>query len=521
MTCEQCKSAGPGCGPADPVATSASGKAPCVVCGTPTGVRLPCGAARTFICLGGPGHLEPTGYLRRAEVTVTDAHGTRTLTIGPDGWVQCPNHGPESMCPDCAHGGPYAAPAPRCPDCSTNHEGRCYSPTGPRPALQWVRAGKAQAGRRGKPAGTLQPRLADELTGRGLTPAEVARGVELWNQHMRGIAYGGGHHTALAILTGTLRHRAIPELPAPTAGALAPLEAPGASVWVRRSWNVYGGHSPQAGPSSDLAAWDVNAMYLSAAAIELGTGAPDELDWPADSVLHLPGFVQVSSLEGAPWSIGDHWTEGQWMPTPLAAYLRDRGAAFLMPRALVWPEHRRWLDPHVNLLRRARAALVEDDSQVAVELLAVVKDVYTRMFGGLLASTEYNHSHTLRPDWRSIIVATAQARMFRNLDKVNLGTGYALVGVHVDAAWFVLPAGWAQPPGLIVSAQPGKFKPAGRTSWTPELRAAWQDGGHEPLWSALNLAAKPELRAAWQDGGHEPLWSALDLAAKAEREAAG
>jgi len=439
--CMQCLVAGPACGPASGVADEL---AACVLCGTPTRARMPCGAARAYLC-GGEAW-----------------HSGRVVRPGSDAPVTtCGTHPPDQLCRAC-----------------TGREPR--EPRAARPALQW----KAAAARR---ATAPQPKLSDELAERGLGPAEVRRGVERWNELFRGIEYRGEHSTTIGILNGTLKHSAIPELPPLDPAALAPLREGEAGVWPGRSWLVYGRHKPPEGPSSalwHLTGWDVHAMYLSAAAIELGTGAPADMSWPAEAVLDVPGFVQVSSLEGAPWSMGDRWSEGMWIPTPLAAYWRDQGAQFLIPRALVWPKHRRWLDPHVDLLRKARTALLADESEAGAALSKIVKKIYTRMFGGLLTSEDYNQGATLRPDWRWLIIGTAQARMFRNLDKMA-GLVSTVVGVHADCAWIVMPAGYQQPPGLDVSDQAGKFHLTGRTPWTPQLREAWQDGRHKDLWHAL------------------------------------
>lgn len=376
--------------------------------------------------------------------------------------------------------------------------------TKPREAAPRVWLGQqAQQQRRAavRDATVTQPALRDALAGE-LDAAELDDAHRLWNEHLRSIAYLGGHRTALNILNGSLRHRAIPALPMPDPGALDPIYADGAEVWHPREWNVYrGGVHRGFMPGHVLAGFDINGMYLGAGAIELGTGAPTWAEWPADNVLDLPGWVRVSTLENAPWSIGDRWTEGQWMPTAVAAYLRDTGAEFLISESLVWPAHRRWMDPHVDFLRKARTALMMDGSRAAAALVPIVKDVYARIFGGLLVSDDYNaDSATLRPDWRAAIIGTAQARMFRALDRTGAGapdSPVQVVGIHVDAAWFVMPEGFTVPTGLVVSDHDGpcktkdchmlgKFKPAGRVPWTPELHAAWQDDRHQPLWEALD-----------------------------------
>jgi len=184
-----------------------------------------------------------------------------------------------------------------------------------------------------------------------------------------------------------------------------------------------------------------------------------------------------------------------WMPTPLAAYLVDAGAELLISHALVWHRHRRWLDPHADLLRRARADLLATPGPAAAAVLSLVKEIYTRAFGGLLRSEKYNSGATYQPVAGAMVPATGQARMFRALDKtlplapdgtpVRTGGDLAVVGIYADAAWFEMPAGYVVPPGLTISTQPGKFKFAGRVQWSEELHQAYANGETEPLRAAL------------------------------------
>lgn len=370
------------------------------------------------------------------------------------------------------------------------------APAGAPAAPVWV--GDAERRRRATRApsvvGPIQPVLRSDLLAAGLDPTQVLRAVELWNVHMRGIRYDGEHRTALNILNGTMKHHSIPELPPLPAGALDRLaDAP---VWKKRSWLTHSLNGAGLTGSDAFCSFDVNGMYHGSAEIELGVGTPEWSEWPQDAVLGLPGWVRTSSLENAPWAIGDHWEEGMWLPTPFASYIAERGAQFLSTEALVWPEHRRWLRPHATLLRQARSGLQQDGGAAALAVLAVVKGITTRMFGGLLGSKDYNDTATLQPGARATVIATAQARFFRALDATQALPGVGVAGWNVDAAWFVMPAGYSRPPGLAVydhegpcptptCHQLGKFKPAGRVDWSNELAGAWKDGQHKTLWRAL------------------------------------
>lgn len=334
--------------------------------------------------------------------------------------------------------------------------------------------------------GRAQPFLRDALhrVEPVLSAAEKDRAVELWARLMRGIEYRGGHSTALAILNGSFEHKAVPDMPPWDPAWLDPIgDDP---VWSARIWTVpLGGVVPVG--LCDMAGYDVNGMFLSAAASEHGYGAPTLLTEPAAAAYKLPGYVKVDLLDGAPWGIETRWCEGMWMPTPLVSSLHDAGADMVCTKALVWKQHRRWLDPQVNLLRAARAELAALDERAARVLLGLVKEIATRMFGGLLGSDEFNRGgKSYSPLAARMVEATGQARMFRGIEPIRTAkAGVHLAGVYVDALWFLLPAGFTDVPLLHLSSQLGKFKRAGRTSWSRDLAAAHRAGDVETLRKAL------------------------------------
>lgn len=365
--------------------------------------------------------------------------------------------------------------------CHGPAQNRPAAPTGPRadiPKHLWL----GERDRRAQVVeNPLQPTLRDALADAGVVGGDATKAVALWNRAMRAISYNGGHRTALAILNGSLKHHSVPALPRFEAEWLAPLES--GPKWQARSWLTGTPIIPD-GFRCDLVGYDVNGMFLSAAACELGVDAPDhvtDLTAGPELLSRLPGYLKVEAWDRVPFGIGDRLVEGMWVPTPIVNTLIELGSEVLASEALLWARHRRALDPAVNLIREARTAFLADGTHIGAALLSILKEVYTRMFGGLLGSRKYNEGPTMNRHFADMVPAVGQARMFRGLAKCNTQP----VGIHVDAAWFVIPAGWTDPLGLELSGQLGKWKRAGRAPWTAELAAAYGNGGHETLRQAL------------------------------------
>ena len=358
---------------------------------------------------------------------------------------------------------------------------RAASDSGPEAARRSHRhtaSSKAPATDAGARRTYLSEWLADQHP--EATRDDLDRAELLWHQLVRGIEFRGPFETAKRILNGGLRHQSIPDLPPLDRAHLAPITDTSADVWGGRTWMVPGDPLPE---GQWLASYDVNGMYLSAAGCELGTGDPvltEGRKLPADWA-KMPGWVRlVKPADKAPYGLADRLSAGMWVPTPLASYLADRKALPALDAGLLWPQHRRWLGPLVKLFREARDELVGDDLATRMTLRAI-KATYTRLFGGALRSERWNDTATLRPDWGELIRVTGQARMLRNLDK----TTARVIGVHVDAAWLVLPDEAGTPSGLTISAQLGKFKPHGRTEITPSLVEAHRVGRWKPFYDAF------------------------------------
>jgi hypothetical protein len=325
----------------------------------------------------------------------------------------------------------------------------------------------------------------------GSNRAERAEAGRLWSRYMRGITFRGPHVTARAILGGALKHHAIPALAEVDPADLAELWA--APRWRGRTWVVPG---VDLAAGQGLAAADVNGMYLGAAEVELGTGAPEWQDGPATAaMLKRPGWVRLATAPAdLPHGLAGRIVAGMWVPNPIAVYLAKRVGPLDVDRSVTWPDSRRWLRPHVGLMRDARAALLAASTRPgdpADMALAAVKQVYARMFGGLLRSAKHNDTPTMRPDWAALIEATGQARMFRALDRADVPA----IGVHVDAVWLAVPAGDVPPTvgaepvewhGLTIGRQLGKFKPAG----VAVVDAAMVDAYGRQVWKPIHSALK-------------------------------
>jgi hypothetical protein len=219
---------------------------------------------------------------------------------------------------------------------------------------------------------------------------------------------------------------------------------------------------------------DVNAQFLAASGVELGTGEPRPMVLGPDQLvaeLKLPGYVQL----GQPYKVGPRCTlaAGQWIANPMAVYLAQRGG-LAVADGWVWPEHRRWLNAWKSAMLRARKDLMAREDLPSRLALVALKSVYAAFLGGWMNSGEdkggHNKTHTLRPDWMHMVHSTARANALRALDKASVAPFATLA----DAAYFLVDDPM-DPKGLTLSTQPGKWKAhrIGRTTdttWTTNRR---------------------------------------------------
>lgn len=312
------------------------------------------------------------------------------------------------------------------------------------------------------------------------TRDDIRQAEALWSEHVRGIRFSTPINTAVRILTGALKHKSIPELPPMAPDALAPMGTD--RVWTSRTWCVPG---PALPVGKWLAGYDVNGMWPSSGDVPLGTGDPVLYDTLPGGWGKMPGRVRLAeTIVEAPHGLGGRLVAGMWVPRPILSYLSDREVPFTADRALLWPESRRWMAPHVKLYREARYALESLPASMARTIaLRALKDTFNRMFGAAMHSTKY--AKVPRPDWYAEVTGTGQARLFRNVDKVDA----QLAGVKADCAWFVVDGPDSDPVGLDpTTGQLGKFKRELRCEITADITQYHERG----LWAPISKALRGE-----------------------------
>lgn len=207
---------------------------------------------------------------------------------------------------------------------------------------------------------------------------------------------------------------------------------------------------PAVGGARYVHGFDRNGAYLAAAgSVELPAGAAEHVERPTFD-RSTPGYWRVTLPQ--PHALdpllpdpfrpqpadrrrgNDDGT--RWVTTPTATLLGDiTGDDVAAIEAWIWPEHRRYLRRWQTQLRDARTSALNDHGPCAAAVLAAVKATY-REGVGRLASTRRSKDPTTdplyQPYWRSAVIATARANLWRALRKFAVRP----IAVDVDAAWF-------------------------------------------------------------------------------------
>lgn len=253
--------------------------------------------------------------------------------------------------------------------------------------------------------------------------------------------------------------------------------------WVRRL-------TPAERRAKFLHSFDKNGMYLAAcSSLALGFGQPehttagdtryDALAHPRDArtgarLPYPPGFWRVH-LNGdrcpmpkgfpSPLStLPQRGTSQVWITTPTLQLLYDLDIEADVTEAYIWPEHHRALEPWYKRLRDGRATLMQlaDDGEAGASIaLATLKLSYAAATGYIASDGWDRDGDTLyRPDWRNLIIAQANAVVYRQMLKCA-EEGYSAFAVGTDCLYFVSdepdPVA-ACPPALKLDTHLGAWK---------------------------------------------------------------
>jgi len=424
-TCPQCPVAGPWCG----FGTTATTKEPCVLCGTSTGMRSRCGAARH-------GNCQPPGA--RPEIA-----------------GDAPERTASTEQPPTPAGAATATPAT----------------TGEDAAAELANVSRV-----------IRNRWPDA------DDADITAALDAWHQATNGlrfVSYPG--EVGVAALHRLVSANHSMRLPAEldVDGPVAEVTESGRLLRYAE-WLTPGveldGHS--------ITSLDVNGQYLAAArSVELGDGQPVSYDRPRGGVSELaklPGYVLLGTKVNTRHPALGTIAKGSWLAMPTVAYLlRDCGIEVDAERVVVWHEHGRRLSAWAGRFADALASLPAGRDVPTTYARALVKGVYVAYLGGMLRSQRWNGLP--RPDWSDQVVTQAEANKLRALDKAT-AAGAVVLGSWRDAAWFVADDAPHKPPGLTVSIQLGKWKVERYAEVSPELVQAHASGSPSVFRDALKAA---------------------------------
>jgi hypothetical protein len=204
-----------------------------------------------------------------------------------------------------------------------------------------------------------------------------------------------------------------------------------------------------------VAELDVRSCFLSAAiGTDFGIGEAQHRRAPkAAEVLRMPGAHLVradgnaAAIHPALWPVLPAPVRGRaevsaWVDTIAAVWLRDRGVPFTVAESWVWPElhGRRVLASVADRLGAATAELGARPDDAAQAAAAIVKAMYARTFGGMLASDFGGQRDPddpwHRPDWWLTVRVQAEVRKQRNLwPGLEAGTIRVLGESDIDAVF--------------------------------------------------------------------------------------
>lgn len=221
-------------------------------------------------------------------------------------------------------------------------------------------------------------------------------------------------------------------------------------------------------------ALDLNLAWPAVAgSLELPVGAPEHRDAPnVDAALPGVWLIEPPRWEvaelPAPWD-GARVREGlAWVTTPTMERAHELGVEAI--EAWVWPEHRRYLRAWYELLRDARAELLEEGGPA----LAAVKAIGRQGLGRLNSrsrSKALEADELYQPLWWWSVIAEQRCRLQRRLTQAPAPP----VAVYFDCAYWLTDTADAEELAtellLPFGTDLGRFKAAGVVTGD-ELRAA-------------------------------------------------
>lgn len=206
-----------------------------------------------------------------------------------------------------------------------------------------------------------------------------------------------------------------------------------------------------------LQAYDINGQFLSACSgLVLPIGDPRELNAPMMTFSNAPGYHLIDRVDSAyryPAVL-----EPGWHTTPIVAVARQVGGNPVISRSLIWDKSCKALDPWYKTMRDARTRLLAEP-----EALGLLKDCYTKFIGALRGKdARARNPKMYQPAWYDHIVSQANARQFLLINYFSK-MGVPVLAVHLDTVIIESSNDVPQlaPPGMTLSTQLGKYKPAG------------------------------------------------------------
>lgn len=255
------------------------------------------------------------------------------------------------------------------------------------------------------------------------------------------------------------------------------------------------------GEGAYLHGYDKNSMYLSAAqGAGLGVGDPvhyqgetmKEPDvrkagvWRIEASLVRPNvqkelvtlhsrrnvegpkYPLVQFADKLPWPVS---SSQEWVTNVTIKLLKEMGGPIKIYEGYEWENTKRALGAWAEEVWKWRQHYKGDKSAVGQLCYTSMKRIATASVGLLTSDkTPEKERRWFRPDWWSIIVETAKARMLYNID--NYGKAFRIwpAMVYYDALYYVSDSPDPDPRLLVREKELGGYKHKGAWRITDELR---------------------------------------------------